>query len=211
MININIIIQWITQIIIFILLANIIELLLPKTAMKKYLKLVIGLILLLIFLKPVFYIFTIDIKKELGYSIFLDDHANEKPNTTESLTEIQIKEIQASQDAYILEQLSIQLKALAQEPLLEEFQAEIEVIDFSFNEKEVISYEALTEVIVYIREPDQKEGVVTIIDDISILQEESDISEINSTHDHTDIEERLLEVWELENVKLTIRWRGGPS
>src|SRR5690625_7633178 len=57
------------------------------------------------------------------------------------------KEIQASQDAYILEEMAVQLKTLAEDPLLENYQAVITNIDFEFSTEEKNTYEDLEEVI----------------------------------------------------------------
>lgn len=65
----DVIIQWVTQIILFVILAAIIDLLIPVDAMKKYVKLAVGLILILILLKPVFYLFDADIEQAVETSI----------------------------------------------------------------------------------------------------------------------------------------------
>ncbi|MDY0396476.1 stage III sporulation protein AF [Virgibacillus halophilus] len=49
----------------FLLLATIIDLLVPANSMKKYIQFAVGLILILIFLKPVFYLFHIDMKQAI--------------------------------------------------------------------------------------------------------------------------------------------------
>jgi len=52
--------EWIMNIIVFILLAMIVDMLLPSSAMKKYTKLVTGLLLIAIILTPVLKIFSQD-------------------------------------------------------------------------------------------------------------------------------------------------------
>src|SRR5699024_3807142 len=52
--------DWITQIVLFILLGTVIELLLPDNRMKKYVNLILGLLLLLILTKPILYLFSVD-------------------------------------------------------------------------------------------------------------------------------------------------------
>lgn len=55
--------SWITNIILFILLATVINLLLPSSGFQKYTKLVIGLLLMLIIVTPVFQILKVDVNK----------------------------------------------------------------------------------------------------------------------------------------------------
>lgn len=64
----DIVINWVTQIILFIVLATIIDLLIPTSSMNKYIKLVVGLILILILLKPIFYVLNIDMETALNKS-----------------------------------------------------------------------------------------------------------------------------------------------
>lgn len=56
---------WITNIVLFILLATIINLLLPNSSFQKYTKLVVGLLLMLIIITPVFQIFKVDVNQML--------------------------------------------------------------------------------------------------------------------------------------------------
>src|SRR5690625_3760538 len=101
-------IEWITQIIIFLLLASFVDFLLPDTNIKKYSKLVIGLILILIFLKPLFSLLTIDMKTSLEQS-FIKIYDESEEESFEKMMKIEKEDIQASKDAYILEEMGRQL------------------------------------------------------------------------------------------------------
>src|SRR5699024_4851760 len=90
----DMLIQWVTQIVIFILLATIIDLLIPAHSMKKYVKFVVGLILILIVMQPIFYLFQTDIKQALEASVkdyLFDDQATEDMN---DLIEMQKSELE---------------------------------------------------------------------------------------------------------------------
>ncbi|OZU90001.1 stage III sporulation protein AF [Virgibacillus indicus] len=206
-------IEWVTQIIIFLLLAAIIDLLIPATAMKKYIKLAVGLLLILILLKPVFYIFNIDMGQELKNAFVQLDQEEVRNNSAENSIEIQKNEIQASQDAYILEQVAVPLKDLAKDSLLEQYQAEIIDLEFKFASDTQATdnnlFENLEEVIVYLRELGDEEGAVSVVDDIVINTD--DPSENEKGQDDEDIKDLLREVWELKNKDLTIIWEGGAS
>lgn len=204
-------IQWVTQIIIFLLLAAIIDLLVPATSMKKYIKLVVGLILILILLQPVFHLFNINIKNELKSSFLQLSEETSSNESVENLIELQKNEIQGSQDAYILEQMAVQLKDLAEDPLLEEHQAEIRDIQFLFLSEEDYTFENLEEVIVYLREADEEdeEGAVDVVEDVEINTDDPVVEE--EDQDSEEIKALLSEVWELRNKEVTITWEGGTS
>ncbi len=205
------IMDWITQIIIFVLLATIIDLLIPTGSMKKYIKLVVGLILLLILLKPVFYIFQIDIQQELEAAFSAID-TTDSEHSMENLVDFQKKEIETRQDAYILEQMAVQLIEIAKEPLYEEYQLEINNIDFRFSEEAVsqeLNFELLDEVIVYMEQAKDGEGAVNAVEDVVIDME--DPLKKEEMEDSEGVEMLLREVWELDSKELIIVEEGGPS
>ncbi|WP_010650829.1 stage III sporulation protein AF [Oceanobacillus massiliensis] len=204
----EVVIQWVTQIILFIVIATIIDLLIPAETMKRYVKLAVGLILLLILLKPIFHIFNTDIEKSIETSINQLEQENNLNETMENQIEFQKKEIQGTQHAYILEQMTVQLEDLAEEPLKEEYQAEITTMDYVFNDPEDISFEGLAEVIVYINEAQNGEGAVSTVEDVTVDPQQN---EGESEKDIIGIEMLLKDVWELTDKKVSINWEGGTS
>ncbi|UZW67504.1 stage III sporulation protein AF [Priestia flexa] len=110
--------SWITNIILFILLATVINLLLPSSGFQKYTKLVIGLLLMLIIVTPVFQILKVDVNKMFN-SIRLSAASDDAG--VENLIESKKKEIQASQRAYILEQMAVQMETEVKEELMEQY------------------------------------------------------------------------------------------
>lgn len=203
------VIQWVSQIIIFLLLTTIIDQLIPTTAMKKYIKLVLGLILILIFLKPVFYLFTIDLEQGIERSFNQYFTSQEETNRIENETNMQEKEIQATHDAYISEQMKDQLIEIAADRLAKEFQLEITDVQFIFYTEEIRRYEDLEELAVHLRELDEAEGVVDIVEEITIPINEA--QENMDKYDDQAILKLLTEVWELEDKKVTISWERGRN
>src|SRR5699024_4201441 len=100
----DLLVNWVTQIVIFLIVAIMIDLMIPATAMKKYIKLVAGLILILIFLKPVFALFEINIDQalETSYSKVMQEKSEQ--DTMENSIKMQKNEIEEGQRAYILEE-----------------------------------------------------------------------------------------------------------
>lgn len=199
--------DWITQIIIFILLATIIDLLTPNLAMSKYIKLVLGLILILILLTPIFSLFNLDFEGAINNNyrnLFEMDGEMER---MESSIEMQKSEIESTHDAYILEEMAVQLKSLTNEELLDEHDAHITDINFQFEDETTKTYEGLTEVIVYLEKGADGEGNIKPIEQIVInsseIEEDGEMDE--------SIIELLRDKWELEDKKITIHWEGGTS
>ena len=198
--------DWIAQIIIFILLATIIDLLIPNIGMKKYIKLVIGLILILILLAPIFALFKLDIESALKHTystVFEQEGSLEKVNDA---IEMQKSEIEMTHDAYILEEMVVQLKSLANESLNEHHQAEISNIEFVFNDDTAMSYEGLEEVIVYLQESTAEEGGIRTVEEVVI-----GASDKEKIKDDDEIINQLRESWELTDKKITVYWEGGTS
>lgn len=204
-------INWVAQIIVFILLATIIDLLVPTGGMKKYIKFVIGLVLILIFLQPIFYLFKIDIKEavEQSFSTLINETSSDPK--VENLIEFQKSEIESSTSAYILEQMAVQLKEIASAPLLDNYQAEIKKLDFDFKEGAAISYEGLEVVVVYLGESEAGEGAVSAVEDVVIDARKQEVATEEVAIDLQEVESLLRETWELSDKKLTVIWEGGTS
>ncbi|MCB5933680.1 stage III sporulation protein AF [Caldibacillus thermoamylovorans] len=110
--------SWITNIILFILLAVTVELLLPQTGLQKYVKMVLGLLLIIIFLTPVFKLFSVDIDNLLNRAT---GKLGEEKISLENSIEKQKIEIQNDQHAYILEQTAVQLEEMTEKELMKQF------------------------------------------------------------------------------------------
>ncbi|WP_430785342.1 stage III sporulation protein AF [Virgibacillus flavescens] len=201
--------QWITQIIIFMLLATIVELLIPATSMKKYIKLVVALILILIFLKPVFYLFHIDIKDALNSSYKRLESYNVNEKDMKSLIEFQKNEIQDGQLAYIEEQMAVPLTDLAKTPLLESYQVAITDMELLFTTENGSTYEDLEEVIVYINHAEESEEDVDIVDEVNISTDTPKRSK--DSPDLEKVANLLKDIWEVEDKQVTVIWKGGTS
>ncbi|RDW21959.1 stage III sporulation protein AF [Oceanobacillus chungangensis] len=205
----EILIDWVTQIILFIILATIIDLLIPATSMKKYIKLVIGLILILILLKPIFYLFNIDIEKAVESSIQSAINGEMKDDSLENLIKFQKNEIETTQDAYILEQMAVQLKELANDSLNKEFQLEITNIEFLFTSNQEKTYENLNEVIVHLSELENGEGAVNVVEDV-VINTDNPV-EIEERINEQEIIKMLEDIWELNDKEIILNWEGGSS
>lgn len=119
---------WIFNIIIFLLLTMIVDMLLPDSDMKKYTKLITGLLLIAIIVTPIFKIFSVDLEKMLNS---ITANIDIDTQTTENLLERKKREIQASHHAYTLEQMAVQMKKQVDKELMNQHQVVIENIKIS--------------------------------------------------------------------------------
>ena len=203
-------VEWVKQIILFILIAIIIDLILPSNTLKKYIQLVVGLILILMFLKPVFMIFQIDVSNEIQKHITSFDEQIET-DSINNLINLQKTDIQALTDAYILEEMTKQLIYEAEDPLLEEHSLEIREIVYYFQSNQERSYDSLDQMDVYVQSSEGNEEEVNTIEKVEeviirpneqIVQPEENVESIIRT---------LKDVWEVHDKELNIIWGEGLS
>lgn len=199
--------QWITQIIIFLIIVAVIDLLIPENKFQKYIHLVTGLIFMLIFLKPLFNILQEDVNEQIERGMTQFDAGLSEEKLLENHTNFKKNDIQASQHAYILEQMSIQLMDLANPSLIDQHNIQIYHMDIIFTEEEELNYEHLEEVIVYVQEPTHGIGSVKPIEEIIIFPEQQ--GEEKNMKNVEAIIAHLRTIWEISDKKITLRWRGG--
>lgn len=201
--------EWMTNIILFILIAIIIDLLLPNSSMQKYVKMVVSLLLIAIILTPLFQIFSINIDQAL-MSINLSPDSQEKK--IENLIEMKKKEIQASQRAYILEQTAVQMKLKVEEELVQKYglliqdiavnipnELENENLNFS---KDVSSVEVIVA---------KKSGLNETISEVKsvTIDTSKPIHKKSENHLEDEVTKYLALKWEIDLDKLVVLMEGG--
>ncbi|QWC21629.1 stage III sporulation protein AF [Bacillus haikouensis] len=150
--------EWITNIIVFVLLATVIDMLLPSSSMQKYVKIVTGLLLITIILTPLLKLLTSDVDTVIDS--FRISGASQN-NSVENLIEMKKKEIQASQRAYILEQMAVQMKQEAEKELMEKSGKVINKVNIAASDLENIP-DSITEVMVYLSEKKEEQAIEAV-------------------------------------------------
>jgi stage III sporulation protein AF len=200
--------EWIANIILFIMLAVILDLLLPNSAMQKYAKMVISLLLIVIILTPIFHLLSADINS-LVAELQSENPSNEEE--IKSLIDLQKKEIQASNDAYILENMAVQLKEQAKEELVQRYDLTINSITLSVDESFEGNHDKLLEINVFV-EAAEEEGypVIETVQpvDINSSEKKEPEKEINQA---SEIQEYLANIWEVEPEKISLKMDGGEG
>jgi stage III sporulation protein AF len=196
--------QWIANIILFILLATIIDMLLPNSSLQKYAKMVIGLLLMLIMITPVFQLLHVNVDKLLA-SMNLSQLSEEK--NMGNLMESKKKEIQASQHAYILEQMAVQMETEVKEELMEQYGVAIEDIAIDMeSSNENSTYEDITSIQVAVQ-PKGEEAVSAI--KVVSIDTSKPIQTERKNKDKQKIKSFLANKWGIQEGKIAVTLEEG--
>ncbi|GLH65003.1 stage III sporulation protein AF [Parageobacillus sp. G301] len=198
----QIVIEWVTNILIFILFATMIDLLLPSSNMQKYVKMVVGLILLLLMLSPILKLFSIDPDRWIA-SIISEKGSQQEMMKNE--IEMKKKEIQASQRAYILEQMAVQMKNKVDEELMKEYGLSVEDVSLQTKEKENLQIPKDIETIEVVLTKQEKLGEIQPV----IIDTSKPINEPNNDHQlEKEIRTFLATTWEVDENKIAVQVKG---
>ncbi|WML40503.1 stage III sporulation protein AF [Neobacillus sp. OS1-2] len=198
--------EWVTNIILFILLATVIDMLLPNSSMQKYTKMVTGLLLIAIILTPIFKLISKDFESALG-SIPTYQVPGEK--NMKNIIDSKKKEIQASTDAYILKEMAVQLEKDVKEELMDQYGLEIEKIDLAIDEKSDQAFpKNLQKVTVLLKQPEQGVKTVEAIKQIEINTEKP-LPSNGSTEDTKKITAFLSQKWNVTKEAVEVSIEGG--
>ncbi|WP_100398392.1 stage III sporulation protein AF [Bacillus sp. FJAT-44742] len=199
--------DWVTTLIVFILVAVLIEMLMPSSKFQRYIRLCLSLTLMVIILQPLFDLFQRDIHS------FLPEYYEEEIVSAEWMEEKMIQkktEIQAGQDAYISEQMAEQMELQVAEEVEKKWNMELTRVEVEFLEDvnaDTIDPSQAFFVHVTLNEKKQ-EGAVEAIAPIHI-QTEPENEQSSPPSSLREIERFLASNWEVEEQNLSIEMEGG--
>ncbi|GHI01019.1 stage III sporulation protein AF [Neobacillus kokaensis] len=199
--------EWVTNIILFVLLATVIDMLLPNSSMQKYTKMVMGLLLIAIILTPIFKIISKDFETAITSIPF---NQGPKEKNMKNLIDLKKKEIQASQHAYILEELAVQLKKDVKEELMEQYGLEIAKIDVEMNlENDQANVKNLQKVMVLLTQPET--GGKTVVEAVKpiVINTETPLPSQKSTEEAKEIAAFLSQKWNVTEKTVEVSIEGG--
>ncbi|RSD27397.1 stage III sporulation protein AF [Mesobacillus subterraneus] len=200
--------EWITNIIIFILLATVLDMLLPNSSFQKYTKIVTGLILIAIILSPVMKLFTSDFETAIAS---MSQFTSQEDENVKNSIEFKKKEIQASQHAYILQTMAVQLKTAAEEELMEQQGMEIANIELEVNEQDQRSFpENLDSVIVTVKKAQDEEEAVAVVREVEI-DTNAPLPSKRTSQNTDQISSLLSEKWNVPEKSIQIMIEGGSD
>jgi stage III sporulation protein AF len=199
-------IEWVTNIILFILLATVIDMLLPNTSMQKYTKMVTGLLLIAIILTPIFKLISKDFETAMAQ---IPSFQGPGEKNMENLIELQKKEIQASNHAYILETMAVQLEKGVEEELMEQFGLEVANIELTTkNESQESFPENLEMVKVLLKEPETSLATVEAIQPVSITTD-TPLPSKDPAEESEKIAAFLSQQWKVTEKVIEVSVEGG--
>jgi len=195
--------EWITNIILFVLLATVIDMLLPNSSMQKYTKMVTGLLLIAVILTPVLKLVSQDFEEAIASVPVFE--ASEEKNMENSI-ELKKKEIQALNHAYILEEMAVQVKKDVEEELMDKYQLEITKIEFVTDEYDQRAFpDNLDKVMVAVKQKEENQAAdaVEVVKQVEINAQEALPSKSHSNEadkiaailaDRLEVNEKMIEV-----------------
>ncbi|USK27261.1 stage III sporulation protein AF [Metabacillus hrfriensis] len=201
--------EWIANIILFIMLAVILDLLLPNSAMQKYAKMVISLLLIVIILSPIFKLLSADINT-LVADVQMESPAKEEE--IKKMIDLQKKEIQASNDAYILENMAVQLKSQAKEELVQSYDVTIKQISLSVDEPFEEIQKSLQGIEVTLEAEEAGSEAVETIQPVDLgAAETAETQKENQIRRASEIKAYLASIWEVDPEKISLKMEGGEG
>lgn len=198
--------EWITNIILFVLLATVIDMLLPNSNLQKYTKMITGLLLIAVILTPIFKLISNDFEEVLA-SVPAIKGTGEK--NLENSIEMKKREIQAWQDAYILEEMAVQLEKQAEEELMEQYQLEFKHVELQVDAKNPNTFpDNLNKVVVQLKPKEKNLEAVEAVKKVEINTQES-LPSNRSTNEFEKIVSLLAKKWNVNEEKIEVRVEGG--
>ncbi|RQW20855.1 stage III sporulation protein AF [Bacillus sp. C1-1] len=197
--------EWITSIVIIILLAVVLEMVLPNTNLKNYVKITMSLLLLLFLLQPVLNIFYEDPDEWLNEVI--QQTTSEGINVEEEINS-QKKDIERFFDAYTSEQVAVQLKDQANEDLKKD--EDVMVTDLSIiqdNKGEFTQIEVV--VVPYQGEERTSTSQTDEVKPVSITIGETEPKEDAVSYKEEDVISMLADIWGVPSSVITLKEEGG--
>jgi stage III sporulation protein AF len=194
--------EWITNIIVFVLLASVVDMLLPSSNMQKYTKIVTGLLLITIILTPIMKLFTTDFEEALAG---IDFEGTVKTASVENSVELKKKEIQASQRAYILEQMAVQMKDDVEKEMIEQYGLTVKHIELEAEDLEKLP-ESILSVSIHLDTSREEAGTVVKPVEIDTSKNIPVKNESNNGITNT-----LSKKWNIPEDKLVIMVEGGAG
>ncbi|WP_453995091.1 stage III sporulation protein AF [Bacillus nitroreducens] len=211
----SLITEWVTNIILFILLATIVDMLLPNSSMRKYVKMVTGLLLIMIIITPLFSLFKSDLDQVL---LNMNLKPVQSEENLENLIDLKKKEIQASQRAYILETMAVQLESEVEEELVQnDYDLTVQEVNVflssAVDQKETVSLDDIQSIeVVLVKETAEPDGV-PVVKPVEI-DTSKQIEPVSNRVDQTNVKaltKSLSTRWEIDPEQIVVTVEGGKD
>lgn len=208
--------SWVAQIVLLILFAIILEMLLPNESFQKYVKMVIGLVIIIAILNPIVRLF--HIPEDQILSQFQLGQSN---NSIKNSIKMNKSEIQASQDAYILKQVRVQMINLVKGELKKNYGLAIQNLNIKRDQSNnnTLSHVTVTLGQAQKKSTTAKNGQVTIKPVQAVKPVRVQVTENNQTTKQNSkvtsktkkVREYLAKQWGLSTNQISVTMEGGGN
>lgn len=198
--------EWVTTIVVFVLIATVVDFLLPNSKMHKYVKMVVGLLLITIIINPIFSLLSKNFEMDVSSFGIIPTTAYVNQ---ENLIESHKKEIESVQAAYILEETASKLKSQVQKELVEQFDLTIEslTIETTATNKEDV-YDSIKNIHVILQSFDSTMNSKQI-ENIEIVQVSISKHPLKKIDDNQEeVVSFLADRWNIEKTQITVEQKG---
>lgn len=203
--------EWVTQIIVFIFIGTILELIVPNNSMKRYIQIVVGLILLLILVKPILFLFSVHVPSVVNEVEQSITTPNELLESSKKQLDEQKDEIQKEQDAYIWNEVTAQLIHEADPVLQEEFDGTtIRDIAIVTADEEQGDLEQMEKLVVTLQKSPSPKEEIAIVQPVEIGETPSDSTPVE-TEEGKKIRQTLATIWGVEASQIEYIWEEGDT
>ncbi|PEJ56997.1 MULTISPECIES: stage III sporulation protein AF [unclassified Bacillus (in: firmicutes)] len=200
-------IHWVSNIIVYILVATIIMMLIPNSGLAKYVRFVASLLLIVMMLQPIFQLFKVNIKEVLaGYQSTTYQANNEIKNEINNKK----SEIQEAERAYILKQMAVQMKKEVEKSFTKEFEQVITNVDLQVKDgvNTVKTAQDLSKVTVYVSPKKDETSNVEPVQEVSINTDQP-VQTDDEKIKQQELQTFLANKWELEDKQIEVKMEGG--
>ncbi|WP_083875535.1 stage III sporulation protein AF [Gracilibacillus halophilus] len=198
--------SWLLQITIFILLAMLVDMLLPSSAMKQYVKLIVGLLLILVILQPILQLFQVDVQQLISRVTTSSEITSSEENLENQLNQKK-NEIDEVNRAYVLEEMVVQMKDVVRDDLQEAYQVTIDEIQVTSDEETIEDIQAIDQIDVSLKtaQSSDENAVEEVVIEIGEKKEKSEKTTVSKNEE--EITAFLAKQWDVDKDKIVIRWR----
>jgi len=138
----NFLTNWITQMIVLIFIMMLTLMVLPDRSMKKYAQFSLSITFMFLFIQPITTLFNINISDESNKIVDSLFGSNSR-SVLENEIDLKKKEIQATSDAYVIDEMANQLKAEMEDEFAQVFEYELKRVDIFSETDQAIVIEEL--------------------------------------------------------------------
>ncbi|MDN4525274.1 stage III sporulation protein AF [Fictibacillus fluitans] len=202
--------DWISNIVLIILLSVIVDLLLPNNGFQKYIKMVVGLLLILAILNPLLKVAGTNVDKVFE-KIGIDSKVKE--SEIKNSIDTKKKEIQDSQSAYILEQTRVHMENLVKEELKARY--EVTITDLVLVPKQTAggtfnADDIQTVQVTLAASENEKQITVPAVKNVEISAEQP-VQEERASLPSKPVQKFLAKKWQIKEKNVVIFTEGGEE